>query len=124
MVRKNINKRLVGWTADKKGDYTTRQVIKPVTKKIKSLMTKYYKKYCRLDGRKKYDLDEMDRIMKDGLTIMEVMTKIDDEKVNKQILKYMSPFFHAERVKMEKKLEKVNKSSKKVNKSSKKKKHR
>jgi hypothetical protein len=101
MVRKNIRKNIDRWTTDKKGVYTIEKIIKPITDKIKNLMNDYYEKYCLPTETSGFSWEEQSKIMRDREDITKLHVMIDDERINKDVLKYISPFFHAEKLRLQ-----------------------
>lgn len=73
------------WIIDKKGIDVTKSIITPIVKKIKKMAIEYRDNY--------YD-DDMDKVMLINDICVKLVYDIDKNKVQKEILKYISPHFH------------------------------
>jgi hypothetical protein len=135
VVKKTTKDNISRWVADKKGVYTSEQLISPLTKSLKQLLINYNERHCcirrtrRLDRESsssssssaasddgdsdtssEFDFDksyeitdpldnyiDVEKIKRNGATLFELMREIDNKKIDRKILKFMAPFFHAEK---------------------------
>ncbi len=81
------------WTADKNGKNTNRYLVSPIIKEIKKLLIEYQSKYCTPCDGIEYSFDYQEKMMKDSEDICQIVRDIDDEKLNKKILKFISSEF-------------------------------
>ena len=83
----------VRWIVDSNGVKTSKLLIDPLLKEIKKSLKQFRKKHCTVKKGHVYDHDEQQKIMRNGITIHNILSDIEDGKISKGILKYISTFF-------------------------------
>ena len=96
VTRNTINKNLDRWVVDKHGEYTNKKIVKPILKRLKIILNKYHGKYCNFEDTD--SRDDCDKMLRDSVTILEIIDEIDDNKLSKGVLKYMAPHFTIEQL--------------------------
>lgn len=90
------------WAADLNGDYTKDKLIEPVMKKVKHIMMTYRRKYCDDDeDEDNMSFNEYGQKMQDSLAVLEILNGIDNEKTQKEVLKYIAPYFNDKKSRIE-----------------------
>lgn len=100
------------WSADMNGDYTKKTLIEPVVDRAKDILMSYRNKYCDDKG-KSLSFDMYGQRMKDSLSVLEIVRGIDNEKVQKEVLKYIAPHFNNNKFKIRDKSKKKHKNKSK-----------
>ena len=91
IVRKKNKNGSYYWYCDNCGDYTSKILISPTIDKIRNLLDKYQKDINSNKYEYEYESYQQEQIMKKNETIIEIILAIDDNKIHKKILKYISP---------------------------------
>jgi hypothetical protein len=90
IIRTCDEKHNIYWTADKNGKYTNKYLVSPIIKEIKILLIEYQKNYCTPKKNVFYTFTTQEKMMQDSEDIFTIITNIDEKKLNKKILKYLS----------------------------------
>ncbi len=81
------------WMNDRSGITITKLIITPLLKKVCEMLVEYIKKFQKQIREDTYDISKEEEILKKMCDSNEIILAVSQNELQKEILKYISPYF-------------------------------